>query len=86
MKYRVIVEQLVEVELDEKKFDDKFMSEFRHSYYDFHTVSDHAEHLAQLEARGLFSTDFVEGYGPPKDMGIKVRILDQEETIEGFEE
>jgi len=33
MKKKVWVSQLVEVEVDESKFDDKFMKDFRKSFY-----------------------------------------------------
>lgn len=75
-KFKVIVEQEVTVELDETKFDDAFMQEFRESFYSFFEISDHVEHIAQLQARGVidadsYSGEFIEGYGPSKDMGIK---------------
>lgn len=64
----------VSVEIDEPKFDEAFMAEFRANFFPFHTVQDHVEHIAQLEARGLLE-DFTEGYGPIKDFGIKAEIL-----------
>jgi hypothetical protein len=81
--FRVEVTQTVEVELDPTKFDEAFMEEFRESFFPFSDLGDHAEHLAQLEARGVvdlgrYSTEFVEGYGPIKDMGISARVIDTE--------
>lgn len=72
MKIMVEVTHLVEVELDEMKFTAEFISEFRSSFYGFKTIEEHACHLAQLQTRGLVDehTSFIEGYGPPKDMGI----------------
>jgi len=75
-KYTVIVEQEVEIELDEAKFDDAFMQEFRDGFYPFYELADHVEHIAQLQARGVidagsYTVEFIEGYGPSKDMGIK---------------
>jgi hypothetical protein len=64
----------VKVTVDEAKFDDAFMQEFRDGFYNFHDLDAHVEHLAQLEARGLLRDDFIEGYGPPKDMGIETSI------------
>jgi hypothetical protein len=64
---RVIID--VEITLDEAKFDEAFMSEFRRSFYQFHDIEEHAEHLAQLQARGLLDF-FTEGYGEIKAMGI----------------
>ncbi|MBY3434876.1 hypothetical protein [Rhizobium laguerreae] len=65
----------VEVEVDETKFDEAFLSEFRESFYPFFDVERHVEHIAQLEARGMLD-DFTEGYGPIKDMGISARTVD----------
>lgn len=65
----------VSVEIDETKFDEAFMAEFRKSFFQFDTVQEHVEHIAQLEARGLLQ-DFTEGYGPIKDFGIKADTLD----------
>jgi hypothetical protein len=78
VKFTIEVTQTIEVELDETKFDEAFMEEFRESFYQFDTIEEHAEHLAQLHARGIveldsFSGEFIEGHGPSKDMGIKGR-------------
>ena len=83
--FRISVAQTIDVTLDESKFDDAFMSEFRRGFFPFHDLQEHAEHIAQLHARGVIeadsvSGDFIEGYGPSKDMGIKavVRATDIE--------
>jgi hypothetical protein len=76
----VIVTMVVDVDIDESKFDEKFMREFRASFYHFTSVSDHVEHIAQLAARGLLS-DFTEGYGPIKDMGITAAVRDWETEV-----
>lgn len=78
-KFTVEVRQIVEVELDEAKFDEAFMEEFLESFYPFMTLVDHAEHIAQLQARGVIDLDFiptqfVEGYGTALDMGIKASV------------
>lgn len=73
-KYIVELSFQVEVEIDPTKFDEAFLREFRESFYQFHTVERHIEHLAQLEARGLLE-DFTEGYGPIKDFGIEARTV-----------
>lgn len=70
MKRKIKVVQVVEVEVDEDKFTDDFLSRFRQTQYDF-DLSDHLNHIAQLEARGILQPEFVEGYGPAKDMGIR---------------
>lgn len=73
MKKTVQVTIDVDVTVDESKFTDEWMAEWRTVFYDFHTVDDHIQHIAQLEARGLLSRDFTEGYGPLADMGIEAR-------------
>lgn len=72
----VRVTQTVLVAVDESKFTPEFMAEFRRHFYDFHTLDDHIEHIAQLVARGLVDdfTKFIEGYGPPAEMGIRFHI------------
>lgn len=74
-KFKTLLTFEVEVELDEAKFDEAFLAEFRESFYPFFDVERHVEHIAQLEARGLLD-DFTEGYGPIKDMGIKACTVD----------
>jgi len=84
MKFEVEVTQTVEVELDETKFTDEFMEEYRECFYNHVTIEDHAKHLAQLEARGMTTgmpDEFIEGYGPVKDFGIVMEVTDQEEMI-----
>lgn len=76
-RYRAKVIMDVEIEIDETKFDEAFMSEFRQSFFSFYDITDHVEHLAQLEARGLLDV-FTEGYGPIKDMGISGDVIDWE--------
>lgn len=79
-KFTLEVTQVIAVTLDETKFTEAWMEEFRASFYPFHSVEDHAQHLAQLCARGLADpwTRFIEGYGRPADMGIEFAILDSE--------
>jgi hypothetical protein len=82
MKKIVLVTQEVEVEIDETKFSPQFMKEFRESFFQFHTLDKHIEHLAQLEARGVIYNDsFIEGYGNPSDMGISMSIESCETEI-----
>jgi hypothetical protein len=78
MKKRVNVVVEVLVEVDESKFTDEFMKEFRDSFYDFNSIDDHILHLAQLYARGIADSrnGFIEGYGESTDFGIKFKTLD----------
>ena len=78
MKKTVQVTMEVDVEVDESKFTDQFHTEFRGAFYPFNDIDDHFKHLAQLCARGLYNfmpSDFIEGYGPAKDMGIKAESV-----------
>lgn len=84
-KFLVRVTQWVEVELDETKFDEVFMAEFQESFFPYDRLEDHAEHLGQLYARGIAgasSDEFIEGYGPVKEMGIRFAERGQEEEVE----
>lgn len=74
-KFKTTLTFEVDVEIDETKFDETFLSEFRASFYPFYDIKDHVEHIAQLTARGLLD-DFTEGYGPIDDMGISARTVD----------
>ena len=82
MKFKVTVTREVEVTLNARKFNEQFMSEFRDSFYNFHSLEEHAEHLAQLFVRGLADPNrdsgFIEGYGNCREMGIGM------ETLGGF--
>jgi hypothetical protein len=75
MRFLIKVTQYVEIKLDETKFTDTYLGEFRRDFYPFDGVEDHAHHLAQLEARGLLNPEFTEGYGPLSDMGITAEIV-----------
>ena len=69
----VKVAQYVKVTIDESKFDETFMKEFQENFYNFTSIDDHIEHLAQLYARGLYDNgDFIEGYGNTKDMVLNL--------------
>jgi len=82
MKKTVRVTQIIEVEIDETKFDDEFLEEFRKSFYPFHTIEGHIGHLAQMYARGLIADgNFIEGYGKPEETGIKFKLADFEVEI-----
>ena len=82
MKKRVEVLIDVDVIIDESKFTQTFMAEFRGGHYNFHTVDQHICHLAQLYARGLADNNqSIEGYGPAKDMGIVFETIGQDEEI-----
>lgn len=78
MKRLVEVTQYVTIQVDEAKFTPEWMEEFRRQFYGFDTIEEHLEHLAQLFARGVVYefSQFIEGYGPPAEMGIKFEAND----------
>jgi hypothetical protein len=78
MKKTVEVRFFVDVEVDETKFTEKWMKDFRESFYPLYSIDDHIKHIAQLEAREILTPVFVEGYGPLKTMGIKAEVIDVE--------
>lgn len=97
-KFRCIVTRQDEyiIEIDENKIDEKWMKDFRGYMYDFRTLKEHAEHIAQHRAR--FGEDFIEGYGYPlvngevpfgakirgeKALdGINIKIIDEDDYPE----
>lgn len=81
MKRKVIVTSEVEVTVDETKFTPEWMAEWRGSFYHFHTVEDHIQHIGQLAAREMLNPSFTEGYGPLSDMGIEARVVGSDTEI-----
>lgn len=67
------------IEMDEKKFNQKWIEDFQKVYYDFDTLEEHAEHIAQHRAR--FTQEFIEGYGAPLVNGEKP-IFSEDKNIE----
>jgi len=62
----------VKVTVDETKFTQEFMTEFRRIICPLYSLDDHLEHLAQMYARGVVNDRaFIEGYGQASGMGIK---------------
>lgn len=81
-KKTVYVTLEIEVELDESKFTEEFDEMFNTTFFQTHSIDDHYEHLAQMYARGVCDDNrFIEGYGDPKGMGIKLRHIDTETEI-----
>lgn len=50
-----------EVEFDETKCNEEWMSEFKEAFFDFDNLEEHAEHIAKMRSRD--KGDFIEGYG-----------------------
>lgn len=76
MTKTIEVRQQVTVTVDENKFTPEFMGAFRKSFYDFETIEEHIEHIAQAGARGIVSWpgDFLEGYGKLNDFGVTFKV------------
>lgn len=70
----------INVTIDETKFDDIFMEEFRDTFYKFWEIDEHIEHLAQLYAR-CGDMNFIEGYGSPNEMKISFKTVGIEAEI-----
>jgi len=80
----VEVTQQISVTLDIDKFDQAFADEFNSYISDFgdpgpEMLKEHAEHIAQLQARGVIDItgpigEFIEGYGPSEEMGITADV------------
>lgn len=64
---RVEREDKYTVEFDESICNEEWMKQFREHFYNFHTLEEHAEHIAQFRAR--FGSKFIEGYGVPLENG-----------------
>lgn len=52
-----------EIEIDENIVNEEWMKHFRSYMYAFNELSEHAEHLAQFQARLGSEETFIEGYG-----------------------
>lgn len=76
--YEVEITRIVSVTIDETKFTDEFLEEFsNYISSDIDDIDSHVEHLAWSFAMGRVDHDqFIEGYGPAKDFGIKFREVD----------
>jgi hypothetical protein len=88
-KYCVTVEIGVEVTLDETKFTEEWMKEFRDDFYPIYDMEGHAKHIAQMAARGIYNegSTFVEGYGETSEMGITIKTdIDIDEDVESVED
>ena len=70
-KFRCTVTRTDEyiIELDEKVLDEEWMKNFAEYMYSFNTLEEHAEHIAQYQARLGSDYVFIEGYGYVKRNG-----------------
>ena len=81
------------VEFDEEICNEEWMAAFREVFYNFHSLEEHAEHIAQFRAR--FGQRFIEGYGIPLENGeaplwvnekdvnhaINIKVISEDENI-----
>lgn len=80
-KFKVKVERVDEyvIEFDENVINKEFIDNFKEYLYDFDTLEEHAEHIAQFRAR--FGERFIEGYGNVMVNG-RVPFMVKEEEVE----
>lgn len=85
-KFRVTLTQEVEVTVDETKFTEEFLEEFRRVFYALNTVEEHAAHLGKLRMQeGVYESSEVEGYGVLRDFGVSFdNDYDEEPEVEAI--
>lgn len=75
----------VQVTIDETKFDAEFFRQFDESmFYVGEDLDEHMQNLAEKYVNGDaqgWEDDFLEGYGPLKDMGVKFKELSSDTEI-----
>ncbi|WP_144522990.1 hypothetical protein [Bacillus pumilus] len=70
------------IEFDETVLNEEWMQSFKEVYYNFNTLSEHAEHIAQFRARN--GTQFIEGYGVPLENGKAPSWANKEDINEAI--
>jgi len=80
--YEVEVRRVVRVTIDRDGFTPDLMAEFQQSIdRTVDTVEQHVERLAWLFAAGRIDEgDFIEGYGPSKEIGLRLAETEDDET------
>jgi len=66
------------IEFDESVCNKEWMKKFRRYFYDFYTLEQHAQHIAQFRAR--FGSRHIEGYGVPLENGEVPYWADKDEV------
>lgn len=82
-EYFVDVRRSVKVFVDKAKFTPQFMEEYRASFAPYYDLHDHIKHLGWLYATGRIDGwpgEFIEGYGPAQEMGIRFEDDGSDET------
>ncbi len=96
-KFKCVVTRTDEyiIEIDENKINQEWMDNFSNHFYEFKTLEEHAQHIAQYRARFPEDT-LIEGYGIPlvngdiplyaignlTEKGINIRIISEDEDCE----
>ena len=65
------------IELDENVLNEEWMEHFRSYMCPYYELSQHAENLANFQAR--FGNSFIEGYGYVKRNGRELGLLEEKE-------
>lgn len=80
-RFEVTIKHIVDVEVEETKFDAQFYNEFSRDFWKMRNLNEHMEHLASITAsndQDFGGERFIEGYGPCKKMGITTTIVDDD--------
>ena len=80
MRKKIHVTIEVDISVDETKFTDPFINEFRQKFYPLDYLNDHICNLSEQYALGYISPSdsIIEGYGKPENFGIKFHSKDVE--------
>lgn len=70
------------IEIDETIMDEEWMEHYSRYFYEYNSLEEHAENIAQARAR--FQNDFIEGYGTPLVNGKKPSFADEKSIQTGI--
>lgn len=84
MTKTVTVMQELKVTVDEARFTDEFMEAFSKCFFQTLTIEEHIEHIAEMFAKGVVTSDaqFLEGYGVLRAFGITIKRSDEFTSID----
>ena len=85
-RFKVVITQEVEVEVDETKFTQEFLDNFSNPFHKISNLQRHMQYLAVAcvhdDKQVLRDSDTrIESYGPAKDLGIVVSFLNPPSAI-----
>ncbi|MET3508273.1 hypothetical protein [Halalkalibacter oceani] len=80
-KFKCVIKKRYEyeIELDENQMNKEWMEGWKNVFYDFDSLEEHAEHIAQVRANK--GTGFIEGYGNVLENGKRPLFLRENEKI-----